>query len=76
MIKEHESVVLTVDLPSAGLMAGDVGVVVHIYEDGEAYEVEFIAFDGNTVAVETLEAGKIRPIRAREMPHVRDHAAA
>ncbi|MDZ7759586.1 MAG: DUF4926 domain-containing protein [Desulfovermiculus sp.] len=76
MIKEHESVVLTVDLLSGGLMAGDVGVVVHIYEGGKAYEVEFIAFDGNTVAVETLEAEKIRPIRAREMPHVRDMAAA
>ena len=76
MIKEHESVVLTVDLPSAGLMAGDVGVVVHIYENGEAYEVEFISLDGNTVAVETLQAKKIRPIRAREMPHVRDIAAA
>ena len=44
MIKEHESVALTGDLPSAGLKAGDVGVVVHIYEDGEAYEVEFIEF--------------------------------
>jgi hypothetical protein len=76
MIKEHENIVLTVDLPSAGLMAGDVGVVVHIYEGGKAYEVEFIALDGNTVAVETLEAEKIRPIRAREMPHVRDIAAA
>jgi len=76
MIKEHESVVLTVDLPSAGLMAGDVGVVVHIYEGGKAYEVEFIALDGNTVAIETLEAEKIRPIRAREIPHVRDMAAA
>jgi len=76
MIKEHENIVLTVDLPSGGLMAGDVGVVVHIYEGGKAYEVEFIALDGNTVAVETLEAEKIRPIRAREMPHVRDMAAA
>jgi hypothetical protein len=57
-------------------MAGDVGVVVHIYEGGKAYGVEFIALDGNTVAVETLEAEKIRPIRAREMPHVRDIAAA
>jgi len=76
MIDEHENAVLTVDLPSIGLMAGDVGVVVHVYEGGKAYEVEFIALDGNTVAVETLEAQKVRPIRAREMPHVRDIAAA
>lgn len=74
MIREHESAVLTADLPSAGLMEGDVGVVVHVYGAGEAYEVEFIAFDGNTVAVETLDAEKVRPIRARELPHVRDVA--
>ena len=76
MMIEHENAVLTVELPSIGLMAGDVGVVVHVYEGGKAYEVEFIALDGNTVAVETLEAQKVRPIRAREMPHVRDIAAA
>ena len=76
MINEHENAVLTVDLPSIGLMAGDVGVVVHVYEGGKAYEVEFIALDGNTVAVETLDDEKVRPIRAREMPHVRDIVAA
>ncbi|MGM0645183.1 MAG: DUF4926 domain-containing protein [Thermodesulfobacteriota bacterium] len=76
MIKEHESVVLTADLPSAGLVAGDVGVAVHVYEGGNAYEVEFIAFDGHTVTVETLEADKLRPIRPRELPHVRKLAAA
>ena len=76
MIKEHENAVLTVDLPSTGLMAGDVGVVVHVYELGKAYEVEFIALDGNTVAVETLDAGNIRPVQEREMLHVRDMAAA
>ena len=76
MIKEHESVVLVNDLPAAGLMAGDVGVVVHVYEAGNAYEVEFITLDGNTVAVETLAAGKVRSIRAREIPHVRELVVA
>ncbi|MGH8696935.1 MAG: DUF4926 domain-containing protein, partial [Burkholderiales bacterium] len=34
MIGEHDSVVLTKDLPSSGLIAGDVGVVVHVYPGG------------------------------------------
>jgi hypothetical protein len=76
MIREHESAVLTADLPSTGLVAGDVGVVVHVYEGGKAYEIEFIAFDGNTVAVETLDAEMVRPVRARELPHVRNIAVA
>jgi len=55
MIKEHDIVVLRVPLPSERLEAGDVGTVVHIHKDGEAYEVEFLTLDGNTAAVATLE---------------------
>jgi hypothetical protein len=40
MIKEHDLVVLGTAVPSEGLVAGDVGTVVHIYHDGQAYEVE------------------------------------
>ena len=37
MIEEHSSVVLTEPLPAAGLEAGDVGVVVHVHRNGEAF---------------------------------------
>ena len=36
MLQEHMSVVLMQDLPAAGLLAGDVGVVVHVHHSGEA----------------------------------------
>jgi hypothetical protein len=52
-INEHDCVVLTADLPADGLEAGDVGTVVHIHRDGEAYEVEFMTLAGNTLAVAT-----------------------
>ena len=42
MIKEHDIVVLTEDVPEEGLTAGDVGTVVHIHNNGEGYEVEFM----------------------------------
>ena len=72
MIKEHESVVLTEALPSAGLEAGDVGVVVHVHREREAFEVEFMTLDGNTLTIETLTAKQIRAARDRDMPHVRE----
>lgn len=72
MIEEHASVVLTESLPTAGLEAGDVGVVVHIHRDGHAYEVEFMTLDGNTLSVETLAATQIRAARNRDIPHVRE----
>jgi hypothetical protein len=75
MIKEHDRVLLTGDLPRDGLKAGDVGTVVHIHTGGEAMEVEFVALDGETVAVVTAAASDVRPIRRREIPHARPIAA-
>ena len=76
MILEHSSVVLTEAIPSAGLEAGDVGVVVHVHRNGEAYEVEFLTLDGNTIAVETLTARQVRAASNRDIPHVRARLAA
>jgi hypothetical protein len=75
MIREHDSVVLTRDLPTRGLVAGDVGVVVHAYDGGTGYEVEFVNFDGETIAVETVEAAAVRRVGTRDVPHVREMAA-
>jgi uncharacterized protein DUF4926 len=71
MIKEHDRVVLTKSVPGEGLKAGDVGTVVHVYDKGRAYEVEFLTLDGETVAVTTLEAGQVRPVQKREITHAR-----
>jgi Domain of unknown function (DUF4926) len=74
MLKEHQRVVLTTSLPDEGLELGDVGTIVHVYRDGEAYEVEFVALDGHTTAVATLEAAQVRPVTSRDMTHSRQIA--
>ena len=66
MIKEHDRIVLTTDLPEDGLAAGDVGTVVHVYAQGAAYEVEFFTLDGRTAAVVTIEASQVRPVQRTE----------
>ena len=76
MIHEHDNVVLTTDMPSSELLAGDVGTVIHVYDEGRAYEVEFISFEGDTETILTLEADKVRPVRAHEIPHVRELAVS
>ena len=75
MIKEHERVVLTVAVPDEGLEPGDVGTVVHVYRDGQAYELEFVALDGHTTAVVTVEATQVRPVSRREITHAREIGA-
>ncbi len=76
MIKEHDRVVLKTPVPTEGLEDGDVGTVVHVYKDGEAYEVEFLALDGHTAAVVTLEAQQVRPVSARDITHTRELSVA
>lgn len=75
MIKEHEQVVLTTDFPEYDLKAGDVGIVIHIYSDGEAYELEIFALDGRTLDIVTVEAAQVRPVSRRDMLHVRERMA-
>ena len=75
MIRELETVVLTRDVPEHGLVRGDVGAVVHCYADGEAFEVEFVTAEGNTVAVLTLAAPDVRRMGSGEILHVREVAS-
>lgn len=71
MIPELESVVLNADLPEHGLKKGDIGTVVLVHRGGQGYEVEFIALDGETIAVVTLDAAQVRPAEHGEIAHVR-----
>ena len=72
MIEELDSVVLTRDVDENGLKKGDVGAVVHRYVEGKAFEVEFVAAGGKTIALLTLEESDIRPISSSEILHVRE----
>ena len=74
-IRELDQVVLTASLPSEGLVAGDVGTVVLVHREGEAFEVEFMTLGGETIAVATVLASQVRPVGKREVPHARERAA-
>ena len=71
MIKELDCVALAADLPDYGLAVDDVGAVVHAYEGGHSYQVEFTTFDGRTVAVAKVSVDQIRPLGEKEIHHAR-----
>lgn len=75
-IKELDTVALTIDLPEHGLKRGDVGAVVLVHGHRAAFEVEFVAYDGHTVALLTLELSQLRPLRQSDIPHARELDAA
>lgn len=68
-IKLLDVVVLTDDLPEYNLVRGQVGTIVEILADGEAFEVEFIAPDGRT-----LESVGLRPDQFTVRSHERADA--
>jgi hypothetical protein len=55
-MNELELVVLKRDIPEHGLARGDVGTVVHVYDNGAAYEVE---------------SNDVRPRGGKEILHTR-----
>lgn len=74
MFEELDAVVLKSDIEKYGLKKGDIGTVVHIYDEGKALEVEFMAATGKTVAVLTLTPDDVRTMVRNEILHVRGFA--
>jgi hypothetical protein len=70
MINELDTVVLTTELPAHRLKVGDLGTVVLAHRHG-GYEVEFMALDGETVAVVSLSPDQVRPVGRCEIAHAR-----
>lgn len=70
-IQEHERVVLRTDLSGGRFVAGDVGTVVHVHREGTMYEVEFVALDGESFAVVTVDRAQVRRIERGEIAHAR-----
>ncbi|GBC99829.1 hypothetical protein HRbin17_02360 [bacterium HR17] len=75
-MRELDLVVLKRDIDEHGLKQGDVGTIVHCYSGGEAFEVEFVTVDGQTIAVVTLTSADVRPLKPSEIFHVRELTTA
>ena len=71
MLKEHDRIVLTRDIPEEGLKAGDVGTNVHVHQQGKAFEVEFLTLEGDTAAIATVLETQARAVSNRDITHSR-----
>ena len=69
MLEEHDRVVLTDDVAHPDLKTGDVGTIVHVHRNGEAFEVEFSTPDGQTAALATVQSSQVRPVTGADITH-------
>ena len=75
-IHELDAVALTCDLPEHRLVRGDIGTAVLVHGHDAAFEVEFVGYDGHTVALLTLERAQVRSLQTYDIPHARELAHA
>lgn len=73
MLKLLDTVVLTHDLPDAGLRRGDLGAIVELHSP-DAFEVEFVAASGRTLALLTLSSDDVREVGDQDLIAVRSLA--
>ncbi|MGI8545455.1 MAG: DUF4926 domain-containing protein [Aridibacter sp.] len=52
--KLFDVIALISDLPEENLLKGQVGTIVEVYNEGEAFEVEFVNVKGETYGLLTL----------------------
>jgi hypothetical protein len=71
MFEEHDRIILTGDVAEEGLKEGDVGTIVHVYGDANAFEVEFLTLDGDTAAIVTVSGELLRPVNNTDITHAR-----
>lgn len=68
MIAELGNIVLDVDLPSHGLLTGDIGTVVLVHVQA-GYEVDFVRLNDETVGVVSMTSGHVPPVADGEIAH-------
>ncbi|MCG3137936.1 MAG: hypothetical protein HJJLKODD_01791 [Phycisphaerae bacterium] len=59
MLAEHDVVTVKNDIPEQNLRAGDVGAVVHCYNNRAVYEVELVDAHGLSRGVVTLREDQL-----------------
>ena len=64
MIRENDVVKLLVDRPDDGVMAGELGAVLCVFDfPNEAYEVEFVGEDGTPKAQLALQPSELELVK-------------
>ena len=77
LFKEHENIILADAVlgdQNIELRAGDVGTIIHIHSGGEAFVVEFMTPDGETIEIATVSASQAHPPTAIDVTHLHTYS--
>ena len=72
--QEHDQIVLTTEPigdDGTELKLDDVGTILHVHPGDESCAVEFMALNGDTLAIATFLPSQARPVSSADMTHAR-----
>lgn len=64
MLKLLDVVALVKDIPELGLNRDQEGTILEIYNNGVAFEVDFVDDEGKTIALETIKSEYLKLIES------------
>jgi Domain of unknown function (DUF4926) len=64
MFKLLDVVALVKDIPELGLNRDQEGTILEIYNNGVAFEVDFVDDEGKTIALETIKSEYLKLIES------------
>ena len=67
MLREHDVVTITEDIPNEGVARGDVEAVVHCYPDQGAYEIEVLDEQGKSKSVVTAKEKQLLRLNLKSL---------
>ena len=70
-LSDHSPLHKTIREKGKGLLPSDIGVIIHIYKQGEAFEVEFVLPDGCPAAIATVYPHQMRPATEEDLANDR-----
>ena len=64
MLKLLDVVALVKDIPELGLNRDQEGTILEVYQNGVAFEIDFVDDQGKTIALETIQAEYLKLIES------------
>ena len=74
MFEEYNQIVLTSDVlgdEGEELRPGDVGSILYLHPNQEAFVVELISLDGETAVIATVRSSQARAVTSKDFIHAR-----
>ena len=71
MISKNDKIILNINIPEHHLLKGDLGEVIFVHNEGEAFDIEFRNIAGEIIIVIKLLPAQFQKINIIKIPQIK-----